>query len=220
MKKHYSLFLLPFLMLSSCSGSFNQEEFIATVCKELESIQQPTETTYTVLPEGNVIHFTQFREKLWKDVTFDVPTGEVTVEDGKVTADIGKSFALRLPILINKDNFTPADSSISVTNYSFGVLNYILGYKSDPIHFIDFKKEEGNFVFFIENVSKPLYIYNVDVPKGPSKPKEVKINARFNITATYNAKGLLIEEKVKTINADTDEKNRTVNFSVKYTYNA
>ena len=85
---------------------------------------------------------------------------------------------------------------------------------------MDYKTEDGNLVLFIKNVSKPLSMNNVIVPNGPSKPKPVKVYARFNITATYNSKGLLIQEDIKTVNYKTDPAERTVDYVVDYTYHA
>lgn len=224
MKKRLSLWLFPFVLLASCS-SYDPTIFINGVKEVVSTFETPTETTYTVVPKGHVVKFNEFYN--WEDNSFDVPSGEVKKEvdenGNEVTTeiDLSESYASSLPIRLNLQNFYPEDDTKETpTEYAYGIFSYVLGYNADHIHFMDYKTEDGNLVLFIKNVSKPLSMNNVIVPNGPSKPKPVKVYARFNITATYNSKGLLIQEDIKTVNYKTDPAERTVDYVVDYTYHA
>lgn len=219
MKKHLSLLLFPLLLLTSC-GSFNEKEFIDGALEEIKTFEAVSSSTYTVEPKGHVIKFDSFVK--WEGITFDVPTGEVTYneETQETKIDLGKSFAIGLPLRLNEKNFYPTKEGEADTPYAYGRFKYLLAYRSDPIHYMKYKTNEDSLIFYIEEVSKPLEMNNVFVPNGPTNPRPVKVNGRFNIEARYNHQGLLTYESIKTINAGKDPDERTVDYSVTYTYNA
>lgn len=208
--KKSALFLLPVLLLASCS-SYNEKAVIASSKEAVAAVTTTDKTKYTVKPEGHVLQFNTFIN--WEDKTYDVPSGVVEGEE----LNLGRSHALRAPIRLTAENYYPSDDNYY--SYGYGLLKEYLASDIDAKHFLQFKKDGDNLVFYSNKVSKEGWFYNVDVGNG-SKKKPVTVYSRFNYVLTYNKEGLLMTEQIQSTNLNIDSAEMTVDYRVTYTYNA
>ncbi len=207
---------MPLFLLASCS-SYNEQDFIKKTKEGLASIPKATTLTkYYGEPEGHVLQFDKFFFDKTKEGT--VPTLEAI--DGKVENgfDCGSSYALHLPIRLSSDTFYPDDETTDSAEFSFATFNFIMNFTGDPIHHIDYKTENSTHVFFVNNISKECRIGNVKTDDNLVKAKDIRLNARFDISVTYDKDGFLKEELIQTVGAENVTQENTVYYRVTYTY--
>lgn len=204
MKKKIFASFLSFLLLTSCS-SYDESALISTTREEISKITDTTKTSYTFSPLGYIIGFESY---LNSDSTKTVPSGK-----GKA---FGSSYLLRVPVRLSSESYY-SDEDTSNASYGYGVLKKTLASSNDPVHFMQFKKDGDNFIFYSKQVSKSLSFYNVNVSDNINKP--VNVYSRFNIQLTYNSEGLLTEEWVFSTNYKSASKKESVNVLVNYNYN-
>lgn len=215
MKKQI-LFLLPLFLLASCS-SYSEQAFLRKAQEGLKTIDKTTSLTkYYAQPEGHVLSF----EKFFFDQTKEamVPTLEPVDGNPENGFDFGSSYALHVPIRISQDTFYPSDTSTDSAEFAFSTFNFIMNFSGDPQHHIDYRNDEGNHVFFVNDISKECRIGNIKTDDNLVKAKDVRIYARFDISTTYDKDGFLKEELIKTIGAENAPQNDTVYYRVTYTY--
>lgn len=218
--KHISLLLLP-LLVSCGSSSYDSDSVGRTALKDMENLSVVTShKTYTVEANGNVLQFNSFNNT---DSTFDVPTWTDTsplTGDSKTTAEeeqftnMGSSFLLHLPVRLSYVNFYSEEVDQNRI-YAFNTIESILNANADKLNHLSYSFDDG-YKFINNKVSKELNFYNIDVGNGPKK-KAVKVYARFEVSVKYDKDGFVVEESVKTSNAESNNK-ESVDVKVTYTY--
>lgn len=208
MKKKWFSLLLSCLLLASC-GNGDPQRVIQESRSAVDALAVPSAAAkYSLTVSGHIVQFSEFRK----------PSASYPVPEGALDS-FGSSYLLHLPVRLTKENYYPTAEDVDPVSYTYGALRSVLQGTTDDIHFMDFHKEDTDLVFSNSKFSGLVNFYNVVVPNGTAS-KPISNYGRYNIRITYNNKGLLLREEVKTVNAGKDADEVTVDVAAEYTYTA
>lgn len=210
--KKKSLLLLPFLLLASCSN-YDEASIIKQSVSDISSISETTSLkTYKGSVEGHVLQFNKFIFS--SDTSEDLPSMDFSDED------YGESYALALPLRLTPSTYYPSEGT-NDSGYSYATISYTLNGTGDNIHHMQYKKDNDNYVFYIESVSKELIMWNVYTDEKNPSNRNTKVYARYNIYVTYDKDGFLKDELIQTLGATLDNNSSdSIYYHVTYTYSA
>lgn len=202
MKKKVFPFCLSLILLTGCGP---RQDAAALSKAAVAELKVNDKTHYSVNVEGHIAQFENFQEPLSE---YELPGEEM---------NFGRSYVLRIPTKINKANFYPESEDEAVSRYAYGLLESVLETPDDHINKMTFKMDGENLVFQVRSVSKIMNFYNVEVTGGVSS-EPVHAYGRYNVTITYSAQGLLLNETCVTVNDGVANPKETIHAVAEYTY--
>lgn len=223
MKKHLFLLLLPFTILTSCGSNYDGELQKQTFYDAVENFEASTYTSYSVVGEGHALTGNPETNGIMAiecDPSSTIKTDRPIVKIADLTGLEGAalerainrgtqtSLFLKIPMFI-------ADSTNVeyIYNRITAILNSSIDSKATGLTVEQL--DDGQLHVFNKKVQKKeLSFYNIT-----NSYDAYRCSARYEIDLVYSTYGLLLSEKVKSINPLSSSKDITVDLSATYSYN-